>query len=659
MDDIQSTTPPKDKVSSLLYPICFCVLVLFFFPVIVHAGSTPPTTTHTLNGTLGNNGWYRSNIDVTVTAADAESGPDTTTYWIDSGTPTVVDHDTEPVASFDNASYEQGFFLNINNWSQGYDGPGSPLAIYYRSSATAYDGNRSAAIAYADSDDNFHYWYNENWAKEYTPGIDIVVTGWARTVMFAGDYAYFEIWGQRSDGTDDELLGTSNHLDDFSWSWREATAQITVPTDKNYIYIKAGSVGSPAAIVYWDFAITEIAGAQAIDFSFTHTSEGEYTLHYFSDDNNGNVEPEKTGLLRKDTIEPNPWQIFTSEKQSCDHCYSASAEVRDVTSGTDISTAQYRFYTPHADQFWSDWANVDTIKLKSNGQDASDGETTFIRMGMNEINFGDSSEGPFRVQFRLTDMAGNLSTSPIYEIATPWIKTKDGSIFISGEITMGTPSTGEDHSNADVFSGDVISSFLSTPNWKEENYDHRFEGAVTIDTLLPAYSDIKLGAQSMSGNLPVTNGVYVVAGNYVISNSTIPSNYESTDLSTVIIVEGNLEIDSSLAVSPQNNTVFIVEGDVIVKSNVEEIGGFFIAQGSFNSDNSGKSSRPLIVNGSVITLGSFELPRDLGDSGPENNTNTPTEEFNWQADFVMDENIAQYLTNQQTEYIWQEVRGGP
>ncbi len=45
----------------------------------------PPTTTVTLNGTIGNNGWYISDVTITLTATDDLSGVNKTMYKIDEG----------------------------------------------------------------------------------------------------------------------------------------------------------------------------------------------------------------------------------------------------------------------------------------------------------------------------------------------------------------------------------------------------------------------------------------------------------------------------------------------------------------------------------------------------------------------------------------------
>lgn len=52
---------------------------------VVPPDTTPPDTTHTFSGTMGNNGWYISTIVITLHALDNQSGVNHTYYKIDSG----------------------------------------------------------------------------------------------------------------------------------------------------------------------------------------------------------------------------------------------------------------------------------------------------------------------------------------------------------------------------------------------------------------------------------------------------------------------------------------------------------------------------------------------------------------------------------------------
>jgi hypothetical protein len=53
--------------------------------VDVHVDTTPPTTTSALSGTVGSEGWYVSNVTITLTAFDGTSGVASVRYRVDGG----------------------------------------------------------------------------------------------------------------------------------------------------------------------------------------------------------------------------------------------------------------------------------------------------------------------------------------------------------------------------------------------------------------------------------------------------------------------------------------------------------------------------------------------------------------------------------------------
>ena len=648
---VETRFPAQFKLSRLVFSFIFVsVVILSVAQHVFAADSTAPTTSHSMTGTLGQNNWYRSNINVTLTANDAGSGPDTTTYWVDSAIPTVIDHVVGSAPAFQNNSFEQGSFNNITKW---FAGPGGPI-LYYQSNVSPYQGNRSAALGFIGSSGTFYYWHNEQQAVQFPVGQLIEVSAWVRTVMGGDDRAYFEVWGQANNGSGDQLLATSNLAAGFDWDWRNVTAQFTVPSGKDYIYVKMGAVGTPAALVYWDYVETRQVNTSA-QTSFTYTTEGAHTLHYYSKDNAGNTETQHTTALNKDTVAPNPWQNFASQNTGCAVCYTPSAEIRDATSGANVSSAQYRYYTKYNNQFWSNWSNVSSVNVVSSGAAAGNGQTGFVTLNAPEVDFGDNAGRPFRVQFRFADQAGNSIDSPVYEIASPWIKAT-GSIFVDGEIAIPYPPTGENHSDAEAFSNTDIITFANDPNWYDETYTHAQTGATSIADLIPTYIEIKASAIGLpGGSLPTTNGIYIVNGDFDIKNETIPAGYDSATVSAVVIITGDLSVMADSIAAAGNNTVFLVEGNISVLPNVEDLAGYFITQGQFDSDSSGHSHSPLSVVGGVVALDGYILPRDLGDNGTPDNLDTPAEKFTWKPNILLDKTLVGYLNNNATEYIWNEV----
>ena len=76
------------------YLIVSFLFGVLFFPYQSWAGTVAPTTTHEYSGTLGNNGWYISTVEITLRASDMESGPKSTTFWLNSQAPTTVEYGT-------------------------------------------------------------------------------------------------------------------------------------------------------------------------------------------------------------------------------------------------------------------------------------------------------------------------------------------------------------------------------------------------------------------------------------------------------------------------------------------------------------------------------------------------------------------------------------
>lgn len=637
---------------SLIFICTFFYSIAFFYSTVQAADTTPPVTTASFSGVAGQNNWFRSGIEVTLTATDSESGPRTTTYQVDSGTPTVVTHDVLPVGQFLNSSFESGSFWNANNWNPGEQ---SGYALYYTSRYLPHQGNRSIAIAALGSGQYFH-WKNEAYAVMFTPGANVRISSWLRAILFNWNSAYFEVWGQDANGSGDILLGTSAGFFGVTSPWRQVTVDFVVPVNTNYVYLKLGGNINPGGVVYWDDVTTTSLSSGEVEVVFTYSVEGNHTLTYYSTDNNANTEASKTSPLKIDTVVPNPWQTFSSTRSSCNHCYEASVEVRDITSGVDVSTAEYRYYTDHSGLLWSGWLPVASVKKTGGNQNASDGETDFVTLTTPEIDFGDSSPGPFKVQYQIYDMAGNLGTSPVYQIVAPWLKADGGSWYMGGEISLAPAPLGEYNANADVFVGQTIESINNTTGWVQNSYDHSQKGLSNFNDFYPYYTQLVSQADPLpNNNLPTTDGVYIYQGDYAIDAQALQAGFETADVSSVIIIQGNLSITKEFTRGAQNFTVFFVTGDVFVDKNVQDISGILVIDGRFISDDSGHATKKLTVHGSIIALDGFTFSRDLGDSGPVNNQTDPGEFIDWQPSFLFDEQLIYLITGSEQKYVWQEV----
>jgi len=632
--------------------VLLTILLISLVSPLCNATTVPPITTATLSGTAGQNDWYRSTINVTLTTTDNQSGVAQMVYWIDSNPPTVINYSNQSPNQFLNNSFETKHGGDLENWYEGQSG----LVIYYQSSVSSYHLNKSAAIAFGNIDPNiFFNWHNEPHAINFTAGSTISISAWTRTIVLPGDKSYFEVWGQNAAGNNDRLLVKSSEVVGFHWDWEQAIANFTVPSDVTYIYVKVGSNATPAAIVYWDYVQNSVTGLLSQSTPFNYSTEGVHVLRYYAKDFNQNIESTKSTNLKIDTIVPNPWQNFLATGAGCQHCYNTQVEIKDVTSGVNVSSAQYRFYTEHQEQYWSNWLPVTSVRLVSNNQFASYGETAFVKLNTPEISFGDSAHPPFRMQYRITDMAGNTSTSPAYDITSPWVVIDNGSMYIDGDVVLPTSPIGIPNINADAAAYGLITSLTSSTNWISQNYIHSNHRYSVISEFIPEYDSIKSNATLLTGQLPSINGTYRIASSYTLNATTLKSSYLDANISAIFIIEGDLYVEQSFDVVAGNCSVFLVEGNIFVNKQVEKMYGFYMTEGNFDSDTSGDSRKPLVVYGTMIALEGYILPRDLQDSGSINNTNTPAEKFIWQPKYLLNPTIAQYLENSVIKYQWHEI----
>ncbi len=151
------------------------------------------------------------------------------------------------------------------------------------------------------------------------------------------------------------------------------------------------------------------------------------------------------------------------------------------------------------------------------------------------------------------------------------------------------------------------------------------------------------------------NGLYIANGNLTLSGAsyTFPANKNY-----VILVNGNLTINSQIHVPNGSTVTFIVSGDIIVDPTVGEtittsaspdIEGFYSTDKNFIT---GSGSRRLNIAGSVVvnaglTGGTFQLQRDLA----AGNANCPAFSIQERPDFIL--NAPDIIRYQNT--IYQEV----
>lgn len=630
---------------SFFLPLLIIALPLIFAAQLLAADGTPPTTSINLEGTAGNNGWYISTVNVSLQAIDLETGPASTTYWINSDPPTTVNYSTSANA-IQNPSFEDGFSV----WPTSWDDSGG--ALFYRSALVSKFGLRSGAIASAINT-GYYYWTNRNYYVPTTEGQNYTVTAWVKTLdLFAKRGAWFEIWARQASGGTDILVDSSDKVWGTS-GWVLLSKPFVAPSGYDGVYVKlgmedAGGIG----FAWWDGVTLNAQLETKVDFAIVEN--GNHTVSYYSTDVGGNTENTNTTNVKIDTNAPGTWNDFLAPGCGNNHSYIGSVNAEDPISGIATSSAQYRYYTNHHDLGWSDWANVASVKLESNGQPASNGETNTVVMSTPCIDFGDSST-VFRVQFRVSDMAGNLSNSPIYTIEGPWMQLGNGEVYAQNGISMtaSTP-TGQTNANDTIIIGNTtLDSFTTSANRTMTNYTYTND--YSLANLIPHLNTIQGNAIALpQNNLPITSGIYSYNGNYTIDNQTITNGFKNNQLAAIILINGNLRIKKSYTMNTNSAVIFIVSGNVEVEGGVENMSGLFVGSGYFDSNIDNKiKPKQLMVNGGVAMQGNILLNRDLGRSGNPSNDDTPAEYFSIPLTYYLNQQMARLLNGSSID-AWQE-----
>lgn len=103
------------SLQAMLVIFLIGVSILIFLPGLAVALGEPPVTTASLAGTLGNNGWYRSSVNVTLAATDYSGVGINHTEYNFNGSPSVWFRYTAPI----NVSQEGVTVIYFRSWDNG------------------------------------------------------------------------------------------------------------------------------------------------------------------------------------------------------------------------------------------------------------------------------------------------------------------------------------------------------------------------------------------------------------------------------------------------------------------------------------------------------------------------------------------------------------
>lgn len=396
-----------------------------------------------------------------------------------------------------------------------------------------------------------------------------------------------------------------------------------------------------------------IATSSANPARLTLIQQGTHTLHYYAVDQNGLAETTRNFDYKLDIVAPTNWNTFTLTNSGNAHTFTITVKVADKTSGLDNLTAEFQYSVDNGDT-WGYYSNLTQCSSTWNDNQWRSASTSPNTPGTNTAtitipstdycnsNWADTKY----IRIRIKDMAGLLSTKQ-YALMSPWIQTTGGDVYSKGNIDMLTEGSPGSEFMVMTESG-VVNSFSSAPGWTLKNY------SLTADPFYTTYW-AKLGsaAQTMGSTIPTTAGVYKVNSSLTVSSTTLPAGFSNQqNLGPVIFVNGDLYIDTNISMQSNSTILWIVSGDVGIKSSVTRVDGLFLVDGEFMSSYNGSGSTQLVMNGLVAT--SLQTPNLSRSLGGTSNTNTPAEVFNYTPQLFLNNNLISNIKATPT-ITWKEL----
>ena len=333
--------------------------------------------------------------------------------------------------------------------------------------------------------------------------------------------------------------------------------------------------------------------------SQTFSQNGDYSVEYYSTDNDDNEElPHKTLDLKVDTVSPTNWRDFETADAGNDHTLTAQITVDDGTSGIDDGAGYFQ-YSIDGGESWGYYSNLLNCSSEwgVNGWQALNTELEngglTGELSTPAIDYCNSDWAVCKiVRFKTSDLSGNEATKDVCINGT-WFRAT-GDVGSRQSISL-TAAGSSDNTDGVVFSASTIDNFISSEGWYVTNY------TLTAKPTYPEFfADFPGSTPLPSGKLPKVSGIYLNNGSFTISSSTIPSGFSSASFSSVVYINGDLTISTDFSILGTSALVFIVAGDVRVDKSVENISAVIIADGQIDASYNGSSKEALVVKGGLM-----------------------------------------------------------
>lgn len=620
------------------------------------ADTTAPVTTATKNPASpnGHNQWYVTPVKVTLNATDLESGVKEINYKIDTAA-WVKEDFSNPLNLAPNPSFElseENPPLNTKDWKIGT----TDEFVNYTSDTSVYKPDfATTSVKITSTGGTWHAVNHSDSFAVTTPYSNMSAYAWLKTEN-ATDSAFFKIYAISQVGsgpititpisTSSSLTGTND--------WTKVSLNFVASVDNTIgVYMEVGLNGAGTV---WIDAVS-ISGSINPTISFSVATDGEHTIQYYSVDNAGNTEGTKNLTFKIDQTPPGNWRDSGAVRALVgnDHELYVWTHVYDATSGLSTLTDKFQYTTRVHDGFGR-FSTLDSCSStwEPNGW-AILASPPFLPGSHSaylitpKVDFCDSNWKICKyVRFYSEDMAGNVAIKDMC-INGPWIKVRGKGIVRANQNVDMISEAYEDNTDGLIETGGPSINFFNsssdlymTDSTTPPSYDYEkfFELAPNSKTQI-----------STSGDLVSSSGVYLIDGDYEITNSKVPNNYGSATFNQIVFVDGRLRISSNVQVANVSTALFIVKGDVEVVKAVSNVGVGIFTDGTFYSAyniTEGEASSALTLKG-VFTANKFVLQRTL--QGTQNEK-YPSDDITYEPKYLI--KLRDYIGVNSVRWVYSE-----
>lgn len=520
------------------------ILNLLFVVPVYAADSTPPSSTFSINPSTpnGENGWFITKPEITISSTDDVSGVKEIYYRINSD-PWVQIQSFSGTNLVLNPSFENGY---ISDWE--FVGPF--LSVGYKSSLFQRTGSYSAGIIslspFFDS-----YFVNSlpiigTANKEYNFSL------YHRSITSFLDNAFVQIISKS--GSTSKILYQINGID-LKFNYQNASGTFTTdstPSPQLYIRIGLRELGH---LSIEDVFIAPSGGTPKVNFVLDR--EGVNTIQFYAVDFAGNVETTKQVVIKLDTFNP-IFSNFRVNSQDNIKKFSSSISIADSTSGLVSSPVLFNYSVDGInDGYFEDYQNCSGSFLEDAFLTPSVNFSTGANNGVittPTIDYCDSNwVNCKKLNFYAKDIAGNIANHVIC-VNGPYITSSFGNTF--GRTSINQMGIGADYNiwglavSAGVIDDVSLFSDLKTAFYTNSNY------------LLNDFYQIFLkkydSTSSVVTQIPNQSGIYKIEDDYQISDPLTYSN-----VSQVVFINGDLQISSNIT-STDSSVIYLVNGNITI-----------------------------------------------------------------------------------------------